>query len=120
MIRIQYLPGGLLMRKYLTAVFACVFMAPAVYGAAEFVCTVMQSGGDYTSLTNWNTGVACDIAHSTGTRVFSCAKTGTVSDGATVFGNGCAAATGTVCHVTATQVMIKNIRGGDDAFANVI
>src|SRR3989339_933935 len=98
------------MKNFINAVCTCVFVSLSMFsfvnGATEFVCTVMPSGqgGDYTGLIAWSAAVACDIAHSTGTRVFSCAKTGTIADGATVFGNGCTAATGTVVHVTSTQI----------------
>ena len=95
------------MKKLVLAVSVCLICTPIIYGATEFVCTVMESGGDYPGLSAWNSAIACDLAHSTATRVFAHGGiTGTVSDGAIVTG-ATSGATGVACHVTATQVLIK-------------
>jgi hypothetical protein len=81
-------------------------------GTVEFSPTVMQSGGDYSTLSSWEAGVQTDLTAST-TRVFSHGGiTGIIPDNATVVGQ-TSHATGTVVHVTASssQILLENIAG---------
>ncbi|RMF65028.1 MAG: hypothetical protein D6743_08475, partial [Calditrichaeota bacterium] len=79
----------------------------------KFVSQIKQSGGDYSSLSSWEaamTSGGLDLT-ATSTLVFSHGGiTGSISDGATVTG-ATSGATGTAVHVTASQILIKNISG---------
>ena len=75
-----------------------------------FEPTVMQSGGDYATLSAWEAGVQTDLTAST-TRVLSHGGiTGTISDDASVTG-ATSSATATVVHATSSQVLLENISG---------
>ncbi|MFA6183740.1 MAG: LamG domain-containing protein [Parcubacteria group bacterium] len=79
-------------------------------GTVEFAPTVMQTGGDYSSLNSWNVGVASNLTAAT-TRVFAHGgKTGTIADNASVTGL-TSNATATVVHASATQILLENISG---------
>ncbi len=79
-------------------------------GSVDFAPTVMETGGDYSSLASWEAGVETDLVADT-TRVFSHGgKTGTIGDGASVTGL-TSSATATVVHASATQILLENISG---------
>jgi acid phosphatase family membrane protein YuiD len=78
-------------------------------GAVEFVATVMQSSGDYSTLYNWNLAIQNNLMVPT-ILVFGGTKTGSIADGTSVTG-ATSTATGTVVHATATQILIKSISG---------
>jgi hypothetical protein len=87
----------------------CVALG-AARGATEFVCTLKQSGGDYSYIVTWEAAIKCDLT-ATGTKVFSHGGiTGTIADGTAVTG-AISGAAGTATHVTATQILIKTITG---------
>jgi len=93
--------------------FGIFFIFSKSFAATEFVSSIMQSGGEYSSLNSWNTAMASgtiDLTTST-TKVLSHSGiVGTIADGSTI--NGVTSnATGTVVHVTATQILLKNIIG---------
>ena len=72
----------------------------------EFVCTIKETGGDYNSLSSWQSAVHCDLTSSI---VFDhSGLTGSIPDSATVTGE-TSGATGTAVHVTSSQILIKNI-----------
>ena len=75
--------------------------------------TVMQSGGDYSSLQGAVSALACDLT-SAASQVFSISakSTPTIADGAGVTGL-TSGATGTCCHVNVagTQIFIKSVSG---------
>ena len=78
--------------------------------ATEFICTIKNTGGDYSSLNDWQTSNQCDLT-SAQTKVFyHQGITGTIGDGVTVTGL-TSSATGTATHVTSNQILIKNISG---------
>ena len=80
------------------------------HGAMEFVCTIKDSGGDYSTLNAWQASNHCDLTAS-GTKVFSHQGiTGTINDGDSVTGQ-TSGATGIGTHVTSTQILIKDISG---------
>lgn len=79
-------------------------------GTVEFVATVAQSGGDYSTLSSWEAGNQTDLT-ANATRVFSHGgKTGTIADNASVTGL-TSSATATVVHATTTQILLENISG---------
>ena len=105
--------------KFSKIIFLIVFIllsfgiSSVSFAATEFVSSIMQSGGDYNTLNSWNTAMTSggiDLTTST-TKVFSHSGiVGTIADGSMV--NGVTSnATGTVVHVTATQILLKNIIG---------
>ena len=76
----------------------------------EFVATVMESGGDFTSLFNWENTIDVDLT-SSATRVFSHGGvTGTISHNDTVTG-ATSGATATVTYATSTQILLDTISG---------
>jgi hypothetical protein len=78
-------------------------------GSNEMVASVMVAGGDYSSLSGWQTGMVTNLPAPT-TFVFSGTKTLTVGDNASVTG-AVSGATATVVHATATQILLENISG---------
>ena len=79
-------------------------------GTVEFTPTVMQSGGDYSTLSSWEAGVQTDLVATT-TRVFAHGGiTGTIADNASVTGL-TSNATATVVHASANQILLENISG---------
>ncbi|OGS22243.1 MAG: hypothetical protein A2252_06695 [Elusimicrobia bacterium RIFOXYA2_FULL_39_19] len=87
--------------------FTGTFIIPAGY--SEFVCSIKATGGDYTSLSAWETAIQSDLT-SSAVKVFNGIKTGTINDAATVSG-ATSGATGTVYHCTQTQIYL-NVTGG--------
>jgi co-chaperonin GroES (HSP10) len=78
--------------------------------SVEFEATVMASGGDYASLSAWESGVETDLT-SAATLVFSHGGvTGTIADDASVTG-ATSSATATVVHATTTQILLESISG---------
>ncbi|GEM_PF-1276901 len=76
----------------------------------DFNPTVMQSGGDYSTLTLWETGVQTDLTLNT-TRVFSHGgKAGIIVDGDLVTG-ATSGSTATAVHASAEEVLLENISG---------
>jgi alpha-tubulin suppressor-like RCC1 family protein len=88
-----------------------LLLSPAsAMAVTEFVSTIKASGGDYSSLATWEAANQCDLTAGT-TRVFSHSGiTGTIPDGSSVHGN-VSGTTATVVHVSATQILLKNISG---------
>ena len=79
--------------------------------AAEFVCTIAQSGGDYSSLSSWEAAIECDLTASS-TRVYGGTKTGTISDGAsvTLYRDGVSqGVTAEVKHATDDQILLVSV-----------
>ncbi|KKU49278.1 hypothetical protein A3H10_04185 [Candidatus Uhrbacteria bacterium RIFCSPLOWO2_12_FULL_46_10] len=87
--------------------------AQAQSGPVEFISTIKQSVGDYSSLSSWwnamsSGGIDLTV---TSTKVFShTGITGTIADGALVTGD-MSGATATAVHTTPTQILLKNIVG---------
>ena len=82
----------------------------------EFVSTIMESGGDYDSLSSWESAINCDLT-STSTRVYSFSDhSGTIPDGTTVSTDS-GASTATLLHQSNlnNQVLLVNIQGSFDA-----
>jgi len=82
----------------------------------EFVSTIMESGGDYDSLSSWESAINCDLT-STSTRVYSFSDhSGTIPDGAAVSTDG-GASTAILLHQSNlnNQVLLVNIQGSFDA-----
>jgi len=82
----------------------------------EFVSTIMESGGDYDSLSSWEDAIECDLT-STSTRVYSFSDhSGTIPDGTTVSTDS-GASTATLLHQSNlnNQVLLVNIHGSFDA-----
>ena len=81
-------------------------LAGAAQAATEFVSTIKETGGEYSTLASWNASNQCDLTTS---RVLShSGMTGTISDGNYVKG-ATSGAYGTAIHVTSTQIAIKTI-----------
>ncbi len=85
--------------------------------SVEFVSTVMQSGGAFTSLSAWETANQVDLT-ATSTAVFSCASTnGAIPVGSSVVAEtpGSGVSTGgastTVMSTTTNQILLYNISG---------
>jgi hypothetical protein len=92
------------------ALLALCYGAGSTHAATEFVCTIKNSGGDYSTLGGWQSSNQCDLTAS-GTKVFSHQGIiGTINDGDSVTGQS-SGATGTATHVTSTQILIKGISG---------
>jgi len=83
---------------------------PTGTNPTPFIATIMESGGDYSSLFDWEAAIDCDLTAAT-TKVFAHnGITGTISDGATVTGAN-SSATGTCLHATDNQILIIGISG---------
>ncbi|KKP84689.1 MAG: hypothetical protein UR83_C0015G0007 [Candidatus Moranbacteria bacterium GW2011_GWF2_35_54] len=79
-------------------------------GTVEFVATVMQSGGNFSTLSSWEDGVDSDLVADT-TRVFSHGGlTGNVLANNSISG-GTSGATATVVYATATQILLHSVNG---------
>jgi hypothetical protein len=79
-------------------------------GTKEFVSTVMQSGGNFSTLSSWEDAIDSDLVADT-TRVFSHGGiTGTIVGGNTVTGL-TSGATATVVYATATQILLHTVSG---------
>jgi hypothetical protein len=79
----------------------------------EFVSTVMESGGKYTNLSDWEADVQTDLT-ATSTRVFSGTQTLNIADGATVtlYRSGVSQGIiGDVVATTSSQILIDSIAG---------
>ncbi|OGS21832.1 MAG: hypothetical protein A2252_00025 [Elusimicrobia bacterium RIFOXYA2_FULL_39_19] len=87
--------------------FTGTYIIPGGY--AEFICSIKATGGDFSSLAGWENAIDSDLT-SANNKVFGGAKTGTISDGASVTG-ATSGATGTVYHCTQTQ-MYLNVTAG--------
>lgn len=76
----------------------------------EFISTIRATGGDYTTLSGWESAIQSDLTAAT-TKVFSHSGiTGTIADNSSVTG-ATSGATGTAVHTTSTQILIKSISG---------
>ena len=76
----------------------------------DFDPTVMQTGGDYSTLALWEAGVQTDLTADT-TRVFSHGGiTGTIVDGDTVTGT-TSRATAIVVHATTAEILLETVSG---------
>jgi len=76
----------------------------------EFDPTVMESGGDYSSLALWEAAMQTDLTVNT-TRVFSHGGiTGTIADTDSVTGL-TSGATADVVHATSSEILLENISG---------
>ena len=88
------------------------FIAQKSNAATEFVSSIMQSGGDYSTLASWESAINTDLTVSS-TKVYSVSSTtGTVSDGATVTGSISSSTKAKVRHNSTinSQVLVENIR----------
>ncbi len=107
----------------LPIIFFFFFVASPAYGATEFVATVMQSGGDYSSLSSWEAAINTDLTVSS-TKVYSVSSsTGSISDAATVVGSVSTTTKAKVKHYSSlnSQILIENIRKiltGTSTFSN--
>jgi hypothetical protein len=88
------------------------YIGPLPMASTEFVCIIKQSGGDFDTVSGWESAIDCDLTHSTGTRVFSHGGTvgSPIANGVTLKGED-SNATGVATRVTATQVLLKNTSG---------
>ena len=80
--------------------------------AVEFVSTIMQSGGEYSRLYDWEAAIDCDLTAPT-TRVYSYdANSGTIADGASVSTDG-GSSTATLVHQASNnnQILLIDIDG---------
>src|SRR4030042_1033944 len=78
--------------------------------ATEFINKLRASGDDYSLIQTWCDAVKADLT-SAATKVFSHGGiVGSMPDGAAVTGAN-SGATGTLCHATSGQVLIKTISG---------
>ena len=100
-------------RSLVTAVIALLVLLCGgghAHATTEFVCTIKNSGGDYSTLNAWQSSNHCDLTASE-TKVFSHQGiTGTINDGDSVIGQ-TSGATGTAMHVTSSQILIRDISG---------
>jgi len=103
-------------RKYillsLSILFGVFFIFSKSFAATEFVSSIMQSGGDYATLSSWEAAVNTDLTVSS-TKVYSVSSTtGTVSDGATITGSVSTTTKAKVLHnaTSSSQVLVENIR----------
>ena len=79
-------------------------------GTVEFVSTVMQSGGNFSTLSSWEDAIDSDLVADT-TRVFAHGGiTGTIVGGNTVTGL-TSGATATVVYATSTQILLHSVSG---------
>ncbi|NCB43847.1 MAG: hypothetical protein EOM59_14705 [Clostridia bacterium] len=79
-------------------------------GTVEFVATVMQSGGNFSTLSSWEDAIDSDLVADT-TRVFAHGGiTGTIVGGNTVTGL-TSGATATVVYATSTQILLHTVSG---------
>ena len=88
------------------------------YGVPRFVCTIKESGGDYSSLSAWEDAIECDLT-SAATKAYSGSKTGTVSDGdsVTLYRDGSSqGVTATCLHATSSQILVKDISNTSFSF----
>lgn len=75
----------------------------------EFICDVGPGQADYTTLAAFTAALPSDLTAAT-TMVLGGAKTGTVSDNASVTGS-IGGATATVVHCSASQILLESISG---------
>ncbi|MCK5616969.1 hypothetical protein KAR91_84690, partial [Candidatus Pacearchaeota archaeon] len=95
---------------FLPLIFFALAAPPPAYAQTEFVSTVAESGGDYSTLALWEAAIQCDLTAAT-TKVFSHGGiTGTIDDGAAVTG-ATSSATATEIHATSTQILLSGISG---------
>ncbi len=84
----------------------------------EFVCTIKESGGDYSSLSSWEDAIECDLV-SAATKVFGGSKTGAISDGdsVTLYRGGSSQGVTAIClHATGSQILVKDISNTSFSF----
>ena len=83
--------------------------------AVEFVATIMQTAGEYSSLHDWEAAIDCDLTASS-TRVYSIiATTSMIADAATVTTDS-GASTATLIHqASSSQILLINISGSFDS-----
>ncbi len=102
-----------------SAIFLAVFFFfNKSFAATEFVSSVMQSGGDYSTLSSWEAAINTDLTTST-TKVFSGSVTGAIADGATTTlwrSSTSTGITGVSKHDTATQILIDTISSSTYSF----
>ncbi|MFC1701124.1 hypothetical protein ACFLZ0_03250, partial [Patescibacteria group bacterium] len=89
-----------------------VFSTKKAKAATEFVSSIQQSGGDYSTLSSWEAAAQSDIS-ATSTAVYSGTKTGTLSQGDTLElfrGGTYQNATSTfIADTSAGQLLVSNI-----------
>ncbi|MCX6765654.1 MAG: right-handed parallel beta-helix repeat-containing protein [Candidatus Moranbacteria bacterium] len=106
------LPGILFaLPLFLVVLFFC---AKPAYGATEFVATVMQSGGDYSTLNTWENAIDCDLTVATTKVVAGALTRGSFADGVAVTQTASGAAA-VMLHDTATQILLISITGTPNA-----
>jgi parallel beta-helix repeat protein len=80
-------------------------------GSVEAVASVMEGGGDYSSLSSWETGMQTDLT-STATMVYAGTLTSTIADNASLYlcrGGVYQNVTSNTVHVTSTQLLAEII-----------
>jgi hypothetical protein len=103
-------PGSVKRIFVILIVTICISVSTA-RAATEFICEIRESGGDFNTVSSWESAINCDLTHSTGTRVFPHGGiTGAIPDNSTLTGEN-SGATGVATHVTSTQVLLKDIIG---------
>ena len=105
-------------RNFQKIIFLIVFIllsfgiSSVSFADTEFVSSIMQSGGDYNSLSSWEAAINTDLTVSS-TKVYSASSTtGTVSDGATVTGSVSTTTKAKVKHNSTinSQVLVSDLR----------
>jgi len=101
-----------MVKKLATLITGALLLTTALvsqaFAATEFVCTIMQSGGDYSILNSWAAANQCNLT--TSVVLSHGGKTGTIVDGSFVKG-ATSGAYGTATHATSTQICINGITG---------
>ncbi|MCR4275693.1 MAG: peptidoglycan-binding protein, partial [Candidatus Wolfebacteria bacterium] len=99
--------------------FISIFISSGIsFAATEFVSTILQSGGDYNTLSSWEAAINTDLTVAT-TKVFSGSVTGVIADGATttLWRNSTSTGiTGISKHDTATQILVASISSSTYSF----
>jgi len=107
----------------LSILFGVFFIFSKSFAATEFVSSIMQSGGDYATLSSWEAAINTNLTVSS-TKVYSASSTtGTVSDGATVTGSISTTTKAKVLHnaTSSSQVLVQDLRKvitGTSTFSN--
>jgi len=101
---------------FLTILSLFIFIPSIAHGATEFISTIQQTGGDYSTLSSWEAAVQSDLTATT-TRVFSGTGTGQLSNGDTVTcvsGGAHNGITARVVATTTTQILLDNATSSED------
>jgi len=107
------LKTSLLYKLTILFLFVMTISTNTAHATTEFVSSIQESGGDYSSLFAWEADVQTDLTHS-GTAVYSGSITGTLTDGVTLElfrGGTYQNATSTLVATTSTQLLVENYSG---------